>query len=63
MVQVKVTAARAASTSTGDDALAGLARRYDQGTTATVMDWEYLAAHRPQSRMTSGPRPRPGGCP
>ncbi len=42
MVQVKVTAARAASTSTGDDALAGLARRYDQGTTATVMDWEYL---------------------
>ena len=42
VVQVKVTAARAASTSTADDALAGLARRYDQGTTATDMDWEYL---------------------
>jgi len=25
-----------------DDALAGLARRNDHGTTATVMDWEYL---------------------
>lgn len=25
-----------------DDALTGLARRHDQGTTATVMDWEYL---------------------
>jgi len=25
-----------------DDALAGLARRHDRGTTSTIMDWEYL---------------------